>query len=199
MKKVLIFSVYLIGTVLFLLLLEFSTITCFYVILCAMLVGFFVDVIIDREWMKPLLWSCAWFFSLFLIYISFTKIHICQTDRGTDVYSPLYTRVLVSDVKEIDTLVLNSSIERWYDQLSPKQAEFYFLTKGDGDGLVHVFNRQREVMAADRNELSIAQQTWRGIPVDVLKIGDEYYDLNGHIIAEGWYPITDVTPADPNL
>jgi len=190
---------YLIATAIFLMLLDYSTITCFYVILCAMLVGFFVDVIFDREWIKPVLWTCLYFFSLFVIYISAGKIHICETGVGTDVYSPLYTRVLISDVKEIDTLVLNSSIERWYDQLSPKQAEFYFLTKSDGDGLVHVFNRQREVMAADRNKLSIAQQTWRGIPVDVLKIGDECYDLNGHIIAEGWYPVHDVTPADPNL
>lgn len=188
---------YLIATVVFLMMLECSTITCFYVILCAMLVGFFVDVIIDREWIKPLLWACLYFFSIFVIYISVAKIHICQTDEGFHVYSPLYTRVLISDVKEIDTLVLNSSIERWYDQLSPKQSEFYFLTKGDG--LVHVFNRQREVMAADSKELSIGQRPWRGIPVDVLKIGDECYDLNGHIITDGWNPVHDVTPADPNL
>lgn len=143
---------YLITTVVFLVLLDHSSFTCFYVILCAMLVGFFVDVIFDREWIKPVLWTCLYFFSLFVIYISAGKIHICETGVGTDVYSPLYTRVLISDVKEID-----------------------------------------------RNKLSIAQQTWRGIPVDVLKIGDECYDLNGHIIAEGWYPVHDVTPADPNL
>lgn len=188
---------YLIATAIFLMLLDYSTITCFYVILCAMLVGFLVDVIIDREWMKPLLSSCAWFFLIFMFYICMGRIHICQTDVGTDVYSPLYTRVLVSDVKKIDTLFLNSSIERWYDQLSPKQAEFYLVYKDEG--LVHVFNRQREVMAADKKELSLSQRFWRGIPVDVIKIGDEYFDLNGKLIDESWYPITDVTPADPNL
>lgn len=198
MKKGLLFSVYLIATVVFLVLLDYSTITCFYIVLCAMLVGFFIDIIIDREWIKPLLWSCLYFFSLFLIYISVAKIHICQTDESTNVYSPLYTRVLVCDVKEIDTLVLNSSIERWYDQFSPKQTEFYLVYKDDGS--VHVFNRMKAVMVVETKELSISQRVWRGIPIDVLKIRDDYYDLNGQIINESWRPyISDITPADPNL
>jgi len=201
MKKGLLFSVYSIATAIFLILLDYSTIICFYVTLCAMFVLFFADVIIDKEWklIKPLLWSCLGGFLLFIFYISLGNVHICQTDEGKiEVYSPLCTRTLITEATATDTLVLNSSLERWYDQLSPNQTEFYLVYKDDGS--VHVFNRMKEVMVADSKELSISQRVWRGIPIDVLKIRDDYYDLNGQIINESWHPyISDVTPVDPNL
>lgn len=201
MKNGTIFSLYLIVTAIFLMLLDISPIYCFYVTLCAMLVLFFIDVMIDKEWkpIKSLLWSCLYFFSLFLIYISVGKVHIYHTDKGEiDIYTPLYTQRLVSDVKRIDTLALNSSIERWYDQLTPKQAEFYLVYKDDG--FVHVLNRIKEIIVADKKDLSINQRVWQGNIIDVLKIRDKYYDLNGHVIDENWHPyISDVTPVDPNL
>lgn len=198
MKKVLIFSVYLIGTMLFLLLLEFSTIQCFYITLFAMMGVFLVDVIIDREWMKPLLWSCAWYFLLFMFYICLGNVHICQTDEGKiEVYSPLYTRTLITEATAADTLILNSSLERCYSDVSAKQEEFYFVYK---DGMAHIFNRMNEIMVVDKKELSLSRKSWQGITIDVLKVRENYWDLNGKLIDEDWRPyISDVTPVDPNI
>lgn len=193
MKKMLFFYVFLGLSVL--IVLDYSITVCTYLVSVYLLLSV-LFFLYKKNVNMPILWSFFYIWGIVILYICFGKIHISNADGKITVYSPLYTRTLLVDAENADTIILCDGIECFYGQFAPKQSEFYFLIKDD---TLHVFNRMREVMAS--KDLTLDKRFSHGIAIDVLHAADNnVYSLYGEVLDAGWSPrIIDTTPFDPNM
>lgn len=154
---------------------------------------FIKNKVIARE----ILWLGGLFYVCFFVYICNAKIRVNNIDKRTvTILSPLGTRTLAQGSR-VDSVSLRSGINSFYNTLSAKREDFYFVYNEDS---VHIFNHYHEVVSADKDLLSICHRSYKGVEIDLFKIGECYYSLDGKVVDDNWRcPITDITPIDPNM